>query len=240
MRILIGAFIAVVLSISFIVVAYTHCHDTAPCEEVIDYLVYAHGENDKKRYWDKPDRNTVDFYVNPDHSGMPSLLTDVKLAATKWDNISVGNNETIAFNLHFDDETTTLEPFNQDNKNVVGWKCLRTPNKNPLARTRKYVVAATGEIIEADIALNYYRSFKKHGTGTNSDGKTCVRDVALHEWGHFAGLEHVKYITTNTSGMGNCPHWSSYTMHMSHGPNTHDRENIECEDKYALEYIYGK
>lgn len=181
------------------------------------------------------------LYINPNHPGMPSLLEDVKAVAVKWDNIDVGNNQNIKLNLNFVDETTA-EPHVRDDKNVVGWKCLRTPDgKIPLARTRKWMNQNTGEIVEADIAFNYYRTtLEKHSACTSSDH--CVKDTAMHEWGHFAGLEHVEYKRgpSYSSGIGNCAAWEAYTMHKSLGPNTHDRETIECEDKFALEHIYGK
>lgn len=234
-----GIFIAIVLSMAAVVGVYSHCHTTYPCEQVIYYLVDGAGQNQHPRHWIKPNRNEVDYHINPDYTNMPSLLEDVKEAAKKWDNIDVGNNQHIKFNLNVVDESSSLTPHVPDNKNVIGWKCLKTKSKNPLATTRKWVNQKTGEIVEADIAFNYYRSFKKHGTGTSNDGKTCIRDVAMHEWGHFAGLEHVTYTGSNP-GIGNCEAWKEYTMHTSRGPNTHGRETIECEDKFALEHIYGK
>ena len=223
------------LSLNIALVVYSHCHNTYTCEDVIASLV----KFDLPRHWDKPNHNTIKYYVNPTHYGMPSLLVDVNIAAPLWTNLATHECGHISFSLEFEDETT-LELHVQDNKNVVGWKCLRTSTKNPLATTRRWVNENTGEILEADIAFNYYRPLKAHGTGNPNDSKRCIRDVAAHEFGHFAGLVHVEYQTNVVSGEGNCPAWVDYTMHTSLGPNTHQREHLECEDKYALEHIYGK
>ena len=96
----------------------------------------------------------------------------------------------------------------------------------------------TGRIDEFDIAINYYYPWKKHGqSGTN---KYCLRDTLTHEFGHAAGLIDVLYRPTETSGIGNCPHWERYTMHgRSQGHDTHGRESLECEDKWALWKKYG-
>ena len=95
-----------------------------------------------------------------------------------------------------------------------------------------------GEIVEADIQFNYHANLSTRDD--YNPGDQCIRSVATHKFGHFAGLVHVKYQTNVVSGEGNCPVWVCYTMHTSLGPNTHQREDIECEDKYALEHIYGK
>lgn len=91
---------------------------------------------------------------------------------------------------------------------------------------------------EFDIAFNYYYDWGAHGNvGSN---EYCIRDTAHHEFGHAAGLEHVTYRSDETSGEGNCPHWERYTMHTPPaGYNTHGRENLECEDKWAVWRKYG-
>ena len=91
---------------------------------------------------------------------------------------------------------------------------------------------------EADMAFNYYDDWSTHAD--SDDDKFCIKDVATHEFGHTAGLDDVYYDSTKTSGEGNCPHWAAYTMHgKSDGHDAHNKESLECEDKWALWRKYG-
>ena len=84
--------------------------------------------------------------------------------------------------------------------------------------------------------FNHYYDWDLHGS-TGSD-EHCIKNTAVHEFGHGAGLMHVRYDPTRDSGEGNCPAWQPYTMHTGASANEHDQEVLECEDKWALEYMY--
>lgn len=52
-----------------------------------------------------------------------------------------------------------------------------------------------------------------------------------HEFGHFLGLNDVKDA---------CGEYSRYTMYgYNTGRNTHGKESLECEDKWAAHHKYG-
>ncbi len=58
----------------------------------------------------------------------------------------------------------------------------------------------------------------------------CMRNTLSHEFGHFAGLRDV-YVTQ-------CSEYQRYTMNGATNQN-HDKETLECEDKFALHHKYG-
>lgn len=226
MRVILIAVLAIAMFASIVPIVRTDCHDTYPCEEVDKYVT-------GWMYWSHF-HIPVNWYLNPDKSGMPSLTTDIKAAADSWDNIRRSNGTRIPFRLRFKD-FTTLESHTQDGKNVVSWIGLE--NSPHLAETSRWLIGDIGPLMdEADIGFNYYKKWKPHSSP--AAGYFCLQDTAAHEWGHFAGLEHVSYRPWQTSGKGNCPAWSEYTMHLSHGPNTHGRVTLACEDKYALDQKY--
>ncbi len=208
------------------------CHDDASCEDVEDRLV-------TRLTWQEAYSNRADYYINDtDPQGMPSLTGDVNAAANQWDLIQF-EGETIQFNLRYLGDTFLHPADNEqaDNVNVVGWKGLGTGEDAVLAQTyRWWYEYDPSRMKEADIGFNYYKPLNRHSGCTSTE--YCIRDAATHEWGHFAGLEHVQYRANQQSGIGNCPHWVDYTMHTTRGANTHERETLECEDKWALDYKY--
>ncbi|MDE0184597.1 MAG: hypothetical protein OXP71_03955 [Candidatus Poribacteria bacterium] len=207
-------------------VVYSHCHNTYPCEQVQSRVVGP---------WEWATFHVpVDWYINPTQSGMPSLTTDVTAAANSWSNIQRSDGTTIDFSYR-SQGLIDAEAGDYDNKNVVSWVGME--NSPNAAVTYIWLIGGIGPLIdEVDIGFNYYKDWKTHANKT--DGYLCIRDTAAHEWGHAAGLKHVKYDPTKTSGIGNCPAWQDYTMHAGASPNSHDRESLACEDKWALDYKY--
>lgn len=219
---------SIIATMMISVSVYSHCHNTAPCEQVQSRVVGS-------KYWNRVDI-PVRWFINPTKPNMPSLTTDVTAMARAWSNIEY-NNGTIPFSLGVANVTNDeVFPTTPDNKNIVGWANLGAHTKAPAGETRIRYWQSFREIIEADIGFNYYKFWRPHSNP--GVGYFCIKDTAAHEWGHFAGLEHVQYNPNDTSGIGNCPHWVDYTMHTTLGTNTHERESLACEDKWALDYKY--
>lgn len=70
----------------------------------------------------------------------------------------------------------------------------------------------------------------------------CLRDVLCHEFGHFAGLNHVRYNSGISDRSTNCSEWEDYTMMTQDGNVTPykdcRRESLANEDKWALHTLY--
>ena len=225
----VGIIIAVLMSLGISILIYAHCHDTLSCEKVVEHVC-------KGGYkWDKPDHNTVNYKVNPTYSGQPNMLEDAKAAGNKWKNTSYRSRK-IAFRPTYDG-TTTKKPggpgegtsiVTPDGVNVVGWRGLGQ-NSNIYGASIKWLYQGTKIIKENDLALNYYKKWKKHGQQLTGSYH-CMRNTLTHEFGHFAGLRDV-YTTQ-------CSEYAHYTMNGATAQN-HDKISLECEDKYALHYKYG-
>ena len=215
------AMFAIFLCTSTALYVYSHCHTTTPCEDPGNDVVGTY-------YWDQPNGNRVDYWVNPDYYQQPSLTTDVKAASSEWTDVE-SNGSTVPLKFRFRDTTTYRDPGGlSDGVNVVGWENLGE-NSGIVARARLWV-CGSGEIDEADIGFNYYYEFKAHG---ESGDKYCVRDVATHEFGHVAGLGH--------ADVNHCAAYYYYTMrHPSPGKNIHWREDLTCEDKWSLKENYDR
>ena len=160
-----------------------------------------------------------------------------KTPASKWTNISFrGNNVAFWFYCSGNTVRTALDA---DNQNTVGWSGI-TRTGNTLAICRPWVSQNDAtELVETDIAFNYYKRdlLKPHGQVT--DDTVCIRDIATHEFGHAAGLNDVvRYNPNEDKSPENCPEYNHYSMNTSSFANNHYRESLACEDKYCMDYKY--
>ena len=225
----VGIIIAVLMAFGISILVYSHCHDTLPCEQVVRDV--CEGNQNKNRRWRNGDYNDVDFLVNPTYSGQPSMLNDAKEAAKKWYDVFYQGRE-IAFRPEYDGTTTkkpggpTSQPT-ADGVNVVGWRDLGQ-NSATLGRCFRWMWQGTNNIKEADIALNYYKLWKVHSQPLTGS-YFCMRNILVHEFGHFAGLWDV---------YDSCSEYPYYTMY-GYGAQNHAYESLMCEDEYALHYKYG-
>jgi hypothetical protein len=127
-------------------------------------------------------------------------FTAARAAFATWDSVA---NSNIAFSELASPVTNEVSPV--DGVNVVIWiDDASDPAfvaKGLVASTTTTFVVATGQITDADIALNaVYESWTTTGDGnfTTASGPYDVQDVLTHELGHFVGLDHV---TSRTSAM---------------------------------------
>lgn len=85
---------------------------------------------------------------------------------------------------------TTAEPFEDDDLSVVGF--VEAPDdaefERVLGATGFIINALSGEIIESDIFFN--SRFRWSVASAGESGRFDLESVALHEVGHFLGLDH--------------------------------------------------
>ena len=207
--------------ITAIGLGYSTCHDTSPCEKVVEHLVDVR--------WDQPYHNHVKYQIsNTEYLDFPDLSTDVDAAAATWTNI-LFEGARIPFNLSRDNPpTTTASPGgNKDGKNVIGWANLPWYGEDSMysVTAQANVWVENGEIVEADIQFNYHANLSTRDN--YNPGDQCIQSVATHEFGHFAGFFDVSSDT--------CNEYRRYTMRgiVLH-PDSHINESVECEEIYVL------
>ena len=208
-------------------VVYPDCHDTTYCEHVVSELV--------DMYWDEPYNNTVDYLVNVDYrprpENNPSLAsTDIGEAAGLWRNVRY-KGVTLWFNPR-DMGITDEKAERYDQTNVISWLGIRDHNLK--ARVTAWPVSAgSKEIEEADMAFNYYINYVVHAEIADNPDSYCLKAMAAHEWGHFAGLEDARPDFCDGQ-------YTRYTMFKTPWSGTANcaKETLECEDKFALHHTY--
>jgi hypothetical protein len=182
--------------ISFITIGIAY-GESLPCDDANNCCFLDACENPKAELvvgfkWDGPGSfENITFKINEGSDPtLPSLITDVNVAASKWTNIQF-YGKTVKVGIYY--EGTHNNPANwpgrQDSLNIVGW----TQTYNKPAETRLFPdLNNPWKIIEADISLDYYEPFAEHAPqGQFPADKFCVRNTVAHEFGHFIGLSHI-------------------------------------------------
>ena len=213
---------------SIVTYLWAHCHDDSSCENLTTDLILG-------KQWDQPNDNEVEYVVNTTtYNDRPNLLTDVDYAASYWHRIEF-NGEIVAFGLVRNGQTTTTwDPFVRDDHNVVGWGELDWNNHRKVTgAARIWSNSSTGEIYEIDTKINYYAPFDTHGNV--DDDEYCIRNTATHEFGHWIALKDLKPKPNNT----HCADYERYTMWQPGAIGSHDKETLECEDKWGAMHVYG-
>ncbi len=212
--------------VSGAVIVWAACHNDSQCE--IDNI-----ENDLLlgMSWDKPPNNRILYRINGwTIHDVPSLTTDVNYAASYWDSIE-HDGQIVNFELDYEMHTVTQHPWTKDGDNVVGWGNL--PWNDEVKITAKALLWPhdddDSEIVEAGITFNYYVPWGTHAD--KEDDEYYLRNTATHEFGHWVGLDD---LVPN----GHCQDYERFTMWQPSATN-HDKETLECEDKWGALHIYG-
>ena len=144
---------SICLSIGLLVLATCHvsanCHYLPDCEDLDDDLVT--GER-----WDHSNNNEVHYRIKEHYSqNMPRLRMDVKRGGRQWTDIYF-NSTYIDFGVVYGG-TTTVDPFNTDNVNAIGWASLPWDgDEGVLAQVEIWGASDNWyHIIEADMGFNY-------------------------------------------------------------------------------------
>lgn len=216
---------------------HSHCHNNGSGPE--DPMIVR-----GNKVWPPEKKNSDGVYeivvwVNniyrPRPAGNPSLSPDCGDAGEIWSEIEFQGSE-IKFKYNMN-ESHQFYANVKDNRNVMAYMCMG--RHNPTIAFTYHVNVDGNRINELDVGFNYYKDFKKHG---QSGLYYRIKEIAVHELGHVAGLEDVYYDPDLPVSRTNSPDYAHYSMN-GHFPskNTHWRESLNCEDKYALDqkYSYG-
>lgn len=215
------------------VMAYSHCHNDAAYEHpntVRGNLVWPPEiKNDQGIY-------EIEFQVNKDYPGKPSLETPAQDAAREWSERSF-LGRTIKWKTVYDGRASIdhLDALALDDINIVAWYNLK--RTGPPAKARIY--HSGNRINEVDVVLNYYYDYTNHANAGSYPAYYCTLDVLCHEFGHQAGLMDVYYEPSGSDNKKWCTHYQHYTMNGTSPGGEHFRETLRCEDKYALDQKYS-
>ena len=221
--------IAIIISVIVVsliaTVAWSDCHNSPSCENLMDHMV-------SLEKWILSDNNHVRYYLNS-QQGYPQLGSDVAYGAAAWSRIPYKGGK-IRFKISAS-AITNLPALVGDGFNVIAWTSVL-----PWGENNEYVLAEAwtwaydndwDRIEEADIGFNYYAD--NYGDTDNSE--YCIRNVATHEFGHWVKL-------WDLYASHNCTAYEEYTMwghSYPHESKAHKQESLECEDKWGAWKTYG-
>lgn len=172
-------------------------------------------------------KQPVKYYVNP--AGSADVPNDSDMKAIEesfadWTELPCGN---LTVQFAGDTDATNLLTGEQPN-----YKNELTFVETSAWKYGKYVLGVTaplfgynGEIFEADIAFNGYL---QSWATTGNFGKVDVKAIAIHEVGHFFGIQHV---------LGGYSQFNPPTMAPSWDGSVKQR-SLEDDDKLAFCYLY--
>lgn len=217
-------FAIAILAISHGMWAWSHCHETLTCEDIDNDLI---GDNSWAQY-------NVDFYVNSTvFQDKPKLGNDCRTAAYVWSNIR-HEGEKIAFSLTRKGATEKVAKKNSDGQNVVSYGPLQYDDDHKIyAETFWFTEGENPNVFtEIDLRFNQSAPFEEHRYA--GFGEVCNLHIATHEFGHWLGLLDLHEDT--------CEEYEHYTMlrgQPTGETNSHWRETLSCEDKFAAVLMYG-
>lgn len=172
-------------------------------------------------------KQPVKYYVNPAGSDDVPNESDIKAITESfadWTALPCGN---LSVQFAGDTDATNLLTGEQPN-----YKNELTFVETSAWKYGKYVLGVTaplfgynGEIFESDIAFNGY--LQSWGT-TGNFGKVDVKAIAIHEVGHFFGIQHV---------LGGYSQFNPPTMAPSWDGSVKQR-SLEDDDKLAFCFLY--
>lgn len=121
-----------------------------------------------------PVGSDVGFYINPNTAQVPDELSAVSSAANTWSAINPAG-----LVLQFQG-TTSSTTASYNGENAVAWD---NEGSNGTLATA-YVWSAGGIIFETDMVFNDFYNWSTSGATYD------IETVALHEFGHWVGLDH--------------------------------------------------
>lgn len=121
--------------------------------------------------------NSLD--INTGNGTATDFQNAILSAAATWSNVSLAD-----FTFTYGGPTATAAT-EYDNVNAIFWQNMG--QVSVLARAT-YWFYTSGQIIEADIAINDY--FSWDATGTPGSSESDLQSVLLHELGHWLALDH--------------------------------------------------
>ena len=216
-----AAIVTLLLISSFPTSVMAHCHDDEG-ENLIRDLI-------SRERWDDDDSD-IEYHVNnSSHPNHPSFFPDVTVAHARWNDIPRPDapEENVNFDLSYAG-ATTKEAGRKDKQNVVSWVSMR--NNDIVARVYTFYHRRSINrkwIIEQDTGFNYYLDWAPHLN--NDDDKYCIRQVAVHEFGHWVKLKDLTDIVDR---------YRYLTMYGVVIPGLHSREYPQCEDKWGVWFTY--
>ncbi len=173
----------------------------------------------------------VGFYINEkgsdDIADMNSIINEVNQSFKAWEVYGsfIKSNYLGTTPLIPEKETGT----NKEIKNVVGWVEENwEDDAGAIAITTVIYYEDTGEIIEADMALNgvNFKWTLNPPSPCPSNNLVDLRNVITHEAGHFFGLDH-----SNIEGA---------TMYPSSPPCDTEKRDLAPDDINGIIYLYPK
>ncbi|UWD83986.1 matrixin family metalloprotease [Curtobacterium flaccumfaciens] len=145
-------------------------------------------------------RTSVEWRYNEANSKGTYAYDELKAAANKWggnisacgaSGISGARNTPLGATGSDPAVTSALSCSAQDNKNVIGWGSLPT---GTLAATCTFYNLSTLASTESDQKYSTRYAWNSVQASCSGD-RYDVRGVAVHEWGHTFGLDHVDIAT---------------------------------------------
>lgn len=121
-----------------------------------------------------PVGSTVDYYINPNTAQVPDELSAVSAAASTW---SAVNPAGLVLQYQGTTSSTTAV---LNGENAIAW--VNEGNTGTLATAYGWAVGSTA--VEMDMVFNDFNSWFTSGAMFD------IETVALHEFGHWVGLDH--------------------------------------------------
>ena len=185
----------------------------------------------------------IEYYISRDYGGVSKLTTDVLAAAQIWNNVRCKNGNPTGFPVLEYKADTDSDPGDEDGKCVVGFAYLDGVDGKAAYVDKWFKTGDPNRLIECDLTFDYEDDHETHADLQPPTTVTgfCMREVATHEFGHFALLNDVRpHGRCGTSGSHTCPGYRWYTMQNCLEQDQHFRESTHGGDELALWWNYER